>query len=113
MPLEFSHSKATWNYFGFMDFRRLLANQVGIDLGTMRGFNGDGEWPSPLNEPIIDLLNHSDCDGNLSPEQCEAIAPRLRELASNLADPYHRAMGLMLAEGMEAAAQENAFLEFY
>lgn len=121
MGVGFSHCKASWSYGGFNDFRAELAEMVGIDLWQMRGFShsprkGNGsegiEWPAAETEPLIHLLNHSDCEDDLSPEQCRAIAPRLAELCNRLADGYDRDMGAELAKGMALAAQKNERLEF-
>jgi len=117
MGLDFSHSDAHWSYSGFMKFRTHLAECTGIDLDMMEGFGGDGEWSPPLTEPIIDLLNHSDCDGELTPEQCKIIAPRLRKIVSEWSDSdymvmYDKKNALLLADGMEEAAANGEPLEF-
>lgn len=109
MGLDFSHTEAHWGYIGFNFFRTKLAAEAGIALHCMDGFAADmlgrtyakvrisGEdengnmgpigfqpvikW-SAVNDDIVPLLNHSDCDGELSPEECLKVAPRLRELVS-------------------------------
>lgn len=79
------------------------------------------KWPSPDREPLVLLLSHSDCDGKLSGEQCAAIFPRLREIASkwsakedleHLAESYDRQNAMLLADMMEQAAKENLTLVF-
>lgn len=117
MGLGFSHSDAHWSYHGFMEFRTHLANSIGIDLDMMKGFGGDRKWPSAENEPLIHLLYHSDCDGELTPEQCKVIAPRLREIVSSWPDSDYKVMydkknALLLADGMEEAAANGEPLEF-
>lgn len=116
MGLDFSHTDAHWAYSGFNRFRTRVAAVLGFDLDRMEGFHGDRSWdsvPSATDEPLIDLLNHSDCDGELTPEQCERIAPRLREAVSLWpADDYDRIKAEMLADGMELAAQSGEPLEF-
>lgn len=71
------------------------------------------EWPE--GEAIVPLLNHSDCDGQLTPDECRAIAPRLREIVEGWNDfewKYDREKAIELANGMDAAAANNEPLEF-
>jgi hypothetical protein len=59
------------SYSGFSIFRKKLAEAVGINLNEMAGFAKDTEgkeWTE--KEPFYELLNHSDCDGVLTPKQC-------------------------------------------
>ncbi|UUV45966.1 hypothetical protein [Bacillus phage vB_BanS-Thrax1] len=59
------------------------------------------------------MLDHSDCDGNLSPEQCGVIAPRLKELVSNWNDDdWDKRKALELAEDMQWCYENNETLEF-
>jgi hypothetical protein len=72
----------------------------------MDGHGGEKLWPSRCRDPIIGLLDHSDCDGSLSQLECEAIAPRLRELVMNWPiDDYDRRQALRLADGMDVAVR--------
>lgn len=68
----------SWSYGNFNKFRQRLAAEIGIDLSEMAGFGGHCHWKDV--DPIETFLNHSDCDGELSAEECETVAPRLREL---------------------------------
>lgn len=43
-----------------------------------------GRWED-VDNPLVPFLHHSDCDGDLSPEQCATVAPALREAVENLA----------------------------
>jgi hypothetical protein len=88
-----------------MSFRTQLAELIGHDLYNI--------WRNPqvTNDPILPLLNHSDCDGHLTPEECKAVAPRLRELIPQL-DDWDRSQAAKLCEGMEAAATAGENLEF-
>lgn len=66
-----------------------------------------------VKDDIVPLLNHSDCDGILTPDECRKVAPRLRELVANwLDDDRDKINALLLAEGMEKAASKNENLEF-
>jgi hypothetical protein len=84
-----------------------------------------------IDDPIKPLLNHSDCDGVLTPEECAQVAPRLREIVtlwpdrmqsyvelngtkvpSRWFDNYDKVQALRLVEGMEKAAAANEELRF-
>jgi hypothetical protein len=110
MGIDFSYGDAHWSYSGFDHFRQQLALLIGIDLDTMQGHGGKGDWGN-VSDPIRDLLNHSDCGGELNPDQCLAIAPRLRELASRL-ESYDAHHARLLAEAMLAAAHAGEPLKF-
>ena len=69
-------------------------------------------WES-IKDDIKPLLTHSDCDGELTPEECAKVAPRLRELVSNWPDDdYDKINALRLAEGMDEAVKSGENLEF-
>lgn len=143
MGLDFSHTEAHWGYIGFNHFRSRLAAEAGIALHCMEGFaanmvNGESynevwicgynkdnlserppidiqpviKW-TKVHDDVVPLLNHSDCDGELSPEECLKVAPRLRELVKDWDDDDRdKENALWLAEGMELAASRNEPLEF-
>lgn len=112
MGIDFSHSEAHWAYSGFSRFRNRLAQEIGIDLGMMDGFGGDIPFDS-IKDPIEPLLNHSDCDGGLTPSDCAKVAPRLRELVKGWPDDDRdKRNALLLAEGMEEAIYEDEIFEF-
>lgn len=110
---------AHWAYGGFMRFREELAKMEGIVLKDMYGFGG---WTNPnckqipwetVDSPIVPLLNHSDCDGDLSPEECAQVYPRLAALVEQLEDSYDRDNGRVLVAEMKAAVEGNYRLEFH
>jgi hypothetical protein len=71
-----------------------------------------------VSDPIVLLLDHPDNGGVLSPEECRAIAPRLRELVALWPDnltielDYDKRQALNLAAGMQEEALANEPLEF-
>ena len=104
-----------WSYSGFNIFRLELAKLIGMDLMEMKGFSYRPEaipWESVPYDPIFPLLNHSDCDGELTPEECSEVYPRLRELLATYPYEYDRGQGGMLADMMEHCAKEGLTLEF-
>lgn len=113
MGLAFSHTDACWSYSGFGAFRKKLANEIGMELEKMRGFKGGVIPFSEFDDDIIPLLDHSDCDGVLTTEECNRVAPRLRELVSSWPEQdFDKRKALSLADGMEYAFICNQPLEF-
>lgn len=105
-----------WSYGGFNAFRERLAKEIGIDLRLMDGFCGpdkEGVLWGTVNDYIVPFLNHSDCDGNLSPDQCRDIYIRLIELVQHWPDDdYDKRTALKLADMMEQCAKNEWVLEF-
>ena len=103
-----------WSYSGFNRFRARLGKMIGIELRQMVGFGSDSTTPwDTVRDPIALLLNHSDCDGVLLPEECALVAPRLRELLSTLdATDYDVEHGTLLAQAMEDCVEHNFILQF-
>ena len=78
---------AHWSYGGFHRFRKMLASEEGFALETMAGFTdlmaddgGSGRAWDTVATTLKPLLNHSDWDGELTPDECMAILPRLKEI---------------------------------
>jgi len=67
MGLDTTHG--CWNgpYSSFSVFRTLIAASMGFDLSEMEGFCARGKkWSELPESDIYILLNHSDCDGEIS-----------------------------------------------
>jgi hypothetical protein len=112
MGLDFDGSSAGWSYIGFHRFRARVAREIEVVLDKMDGFGGSESWDPVKGDPIIYLLDHSDCDGELTPEQCRVVAPRLRELIQYWPEDYDKVNAIALAEGMESCAKRNKPLRF-
>lgn len=104
-----------WSYAGFNQFRRRVAECIGIDLTQMNGFGGDGSW-DVVTSPLRHLLDHSDCDGELSPEQAAQVGPALRRVMAELSAvndggdflwAYDREHGEELVQLLELCAREK------
>ena len=101
-----------WSYHGFHYFRKKLAKEIGIELDNMEGFGGGIPWDK-INDSIKKLINHSDCDGYLSPDDCRIIYPRLLELVKNWNnDDYDKIKAIKLAEAMKDCSDNDFFLDF-
>ena len=104
----------SWAYSGFHRFRERLADEVGIPLNNMKGFHEHGKpWAEYADEDLLPLLNHSDCDGQMTPAECERVAPRLREIVGRWEEgDYDRMMGERLAGFMERCIEADKPLVF-
>jgi hypothetical protein len=112
MGIDFNLTEAQWSYSGFNNFRRRLANKIGIELNNMDGFGGKISWDT-IDDTIKPLLNHSDCDGELSPKDCKKVEPRLRKLVKDWDDDdYDKIQALLLADGMKVSYTKNIPLKF-
>lgn len=139
MGLDFSHGDAHWAYSGFMRFRTKLAAEAGIALQCMESFAwnlselkpykaitiyGDSDkkeyigiqpviaWSS-INDAIKPLLNHSDCDGELTVKECKKVLPRLRELISKWDDDdLDKVRAIKLADGLKDAIDAKEIFKF-
>lgn len=80
MGLDTSHGCWHGPYSAFMRWRTQIASCIGLTLDGMVGFGGTTEWPDAEKEPLVHLLNHSDCDGEIESKHCAAIADRLSEI---------------------------------
>ena len=66
-----------------------------------------------VESPLRHLIHHSDCDGDLSPEQCREVAPALREAVSSWNEgDYEREFAENLANAMDICAENNRRLIF-
>jgi hypothetical protein len=122
MGLGFNHSTDEdgwstccphWSYGGFQRFRRALAKAEGFDLEYMQGFTSFGgrSWDE-ITTDLKPLLNHSDADGELTPEECAQVYPRLKEILADWDDEFDRQAGLNLAECMLTCVAQGTKLVF-
>ncbi|WP_231489869.1 hypothetical protein [Pedobacter sp. Leaf170] len=80
MGLDTSHNAFHGAYSSFMRFRMQLLELVnGSDISEFEGYGLDATKPvSTLNDGGLEILfNHSDCDGEISPEDCKKLAESL------------------------------------
>ncbi|MFS3913551.1 hypothetical protein ACL9ST_04695 [Bacillus australimaris] len=80
MGLDFTHCEAHWSYSDFHGFRCRLAACIGMNLDEMEGFGGKIPFKN-YQDDIIPLLEQPDSDSYLSPDVCQTVAARLRQLS--------------------------------
>ena len=116
MGLDIRPGGASWSYRGFMNFRRNLAAEDGIDLDTMNGFGGNKSWDT-VTSALEPLLDHSDCDGYIDSYDCETMIPRLRRVSqqwhgNDAIRDYDVFQLDKLIAGMEHCAEHGCALRF-
>lgn len=130
MGVGFHHASAEghhcphWAYGGFHRFRERLAAAEGFRLDDMHGFKplslGDSAWTDrswdDVDTPLRPLLDHSDCDGALTIDECVQVLPRLLEIVERWPDDeehrYDRTNGLALVDCMVACLSFDTKLRF-
>lgn len=117
MGLDTSHNAWHGPYTAFNRFRVRLAEMVGINLRQMDGYGGNNSWDS-VSDGLAPLLNHSDCDGELSPDECKMIADRLDELMPKIqittpGDSYFYQQVLKFRNGCIEAYKEKEAIDFH
>jgi hypothetical protein len=115
MGLDTTHDAWHGSYSSFAKFREELAAIEGFSLDEMTGFGGSKSW-AKVKSPLKPLLNHSDWNGEIQWQHCEAIANRLEEISSTINRDtefwlYDKA--LTFAVGARKAFKKKQNIEFH
>lgn len=87
MGLDTSHDAWHGSYSTFNQWRTEIAKAAGMPpLFDMVGFGGNIEWSTLEPNDIHILLNHSDCDGEITWQDCKLVADALTKLLDKLPD---------------------------
>ncbi len=104
MGLDTSHDAWHGAYSAFTRWRNTIAKAAGyavwkvtyengmtmdtvmLDWGHITEDNLHGKWERVPDDPLVILLAHSDCDGEIAAEHCAVLADRLEELLPSLPD---------------------------
>jgi hypothetical protein len=120
MGLDTTHDCWHGAYSSFMDWRSKICEIAGYGyIGSREGFGGKLPWPK--DDPLSLLLAHSDCDGEIKWEDCQAIANRLKELLPLLLWPHSGSVLLnynaertnTFINGLELAASKKENVGFH
>ena len=112
MGLDTTHNCWHGGYIGFNMFRENLAKAIGVNLHIMEGYVVDGlPWPSRDDEPLVSLLYHSDCQGDIPVEELIPLANRLDEVATLIEAGPVPAEGGHLARNGGTVAAARTFAE--
>ena len=105
MGLIITNNSFQGHYSDYGNFRRHLSTLVGIgDLSDYSGFGGEKQFPSTDDEPLVLLIDHSDCDGDLSAEECGKVAKRLTEILDLIDDSYFTEVAKKMISGFSDAS---------
>ena len=87
MGLTTSHGCFNGTYSSFLSWRAFICEAAGYgDINKRKGFGGDLEWPD--DDPLVELLVHSDRDGRISFRNCGLIADRPEEIIKTAIPGY-------------------------
>lgn len=143
MGLDLSHGAGSMTYSSFNELRNAIAiaagyglRQIHIDMvGHTKAFIvpdieellpdgphrfNQGEWPALPEDPLLVLLAHSDCDGEIPAEFCTPLAKALEDLLPKIKDGRggvfpeygHRQRTQRLINGLREAAKAGEALVF-
>lgn len=118
MGLDTTHDCWHGPYSSFNRFRRAICEAAGMGkLDDHVGFGGDKEWPK--KQPIVTLLDHSDCDGKIAAKDCTPLADAMEALLPNLdadAPPGYKSdvdLAKQFIKGLRKAAKAKKPVEFH
>jgi len=115
--LDKKYTGASWSYSGFHHFRELLASSIGLSLDQYQGFTNTERTQPPyqwewVQSPLKYLLNHSDCDGRLSPAICKQIYPELEKILEHWEPSYDKTAGELLVKQLKRCVKQKKYLIF-
>jgi hypothetical protein len=120
MGLDTTHDGFHGAYSAFSRWRNDLAIAAGyrmegesewrqypaLNWDAITEANLMGEWESTPEDPLIVLIAHSDCDGEILPEQAAPLADRLEQLLPAMREKEAGAWGHITRDGgYEAVTQ--------
>lgn len=133
MGLDTTHDAFHGAYSAFNNFRRFLCKSIGgsftphEDPELKDGYWYWGEGYNKETHPgLYEFFSHSDCDGEISPEMCKAVADELEAILPNVEElaKTEQSYGHILRdggwvevtkrfiEGCRMAHEQNEPLEF-
>ena len=123
MGLDTSHNCWHGPYSSFNRFRHWVAENIGINLDEYIGFGGDKEYGEIENHDLFPFLFHSDCEGDISPDDCKKIADGLDTmlkkvpLVEKIGDMYwgenFRSRAVSFRDGCLEAYKAGESVEFH
>lgn len=113
MGLDTTHDCWHGSYSSFNRWRKKLCEVAGYGaLNDRIGFGGNEPWPK--DDPLVLLLHHSDCDGELDWTKCNDIANRLAACLPSMerAGEDYAAKTIQFIQGLRLAATNKENVEF-
>jgi hypothetical protein len=119
MGLDTSYDCFTGAYSSFNRFRARICETAGLgNIYDYLGYGGNKPYPVNQEEPLMILIDHSDCDGEISAEDCKPLQNALIELRKktdpdNPDDEEFRHRLTQFIDGLEDAIKHKDSVEFY
>lgn len=118
MGLDTSHNCWNGSYSTFNRFRFCLAKQIGIDLSEYSGYGNGTKDLELIQHELMPLLNHSDCDGQLTVEESKSIIIGLNKVLDNYndkieADYDFKERVIKFRDGCIDAISKNEIIDFH
>lgn len=137
MGLDTSHDAWTGAYGAFTRWRNAIAEAAGyavwevvhdrgykaptimLDWGHVTQDNLFGKWDKTPADPLVVLFAHSDCEGEIFPEQATPLADKLEALLPELTGDSGGHIGDIRAkteqfiQGLRDAVSANEPLDFH
>lgn len=105
-------------YSSFRRFRYSLGHQIGINLDDYIGYGDKGTKNlKDINNDLMPLFNHSDCDGELTVKECKSIIKGLNSVLENFnedieADFDFKDRIIQFRDGCLRAVSDNKMIHF-
>jgi len=117
MGLDTSYGAWHGPYSSFNKWRTWLAEFAGFPLREMYGFDGAKEWTKDMQkQDYYPLLNHSDCDGWLTVDDCKKTVSFLDKIIKKEVgeeEEYYQKKAVQFRDGCLLAIDKNEPIEFY
>jgi hypothetical protein len=120
MGLDCSHGAWHGAYSSFSRWRNAVAEAAGysletgdhltypaLDWGSLPHATLEGIWEETPEDPLLVLLAHSDCNGDIFPAQAGPLADRLEELLPEIAKKHAADWGHITRDGGMVAVTQR------
>lgn len=113
MGLDTTHNAWHGAYSSFNRFRHsLMLAYNGTNLSNYSGYGGNLAIENIEHKGLYEFFNHSDCDGEISANDCKLVADGLSEILPKLNDDYDIMRCKEFIAGCLLAYSKNEPLEF-
>ncbi|WP_293925421.1 hypothetical protein [Sphingobacterium sp. UBA6320] len=113
MGLDTTHNAFHGAYSAFMRFRKgLVDHSLKTDVMNFNGFGGTVPEETIENPGLQRLIHQSDCDGEISPDDCKLIADYLETIIPELSEGELKDRSIQFRDGCLLAHSKSEFIEF-
>lgn len=114
MGLDTTHDAFHGAYSSFMQFRRgLVEHSLKMEIKDFEGYDGALPYSHIQDAGLRRLVNQSDCDGEISPEDCKLIAEYLEKTIPELEEGEVKDRSIQFKDGCLLAYSKNEFIIFH